>query len=147
MSDIKEANHSSTISRWSVASAIVFVGGMLVGFLSLPDPNAEGVTSEILISWLTTYAVISVLLGGFGQLLRAVAQGASSDAGKNVDGIGKVTSLFGWSLGLPAAVTFAVAKGAPELLLNIVVLFVFSVALVVGLVLLIRFLNVKQSPQ
>ncbi|WP_343320540.1 hypothetical protein AAFM46_16780 (plasmid) [Arthrobacter sp. TMP15] len=56
---------------------------------------------------LTTSLVIGVLLGGVGQLMRTAAHG-SSDGRKTVDGCGKAIGLFGWSLGLLGAVTFAV---------------------------------------
>lgn len=118
-------------SPWIIASLVAYVLGATISFVWAIVALERGTSPEELISLLTVFAVIGLLLGGFGQLMRAAAHGAVSPGGKLTDGLGKVVGLCGWSFGLVGAVMFAMeGTEAPEWLIKLVIwaMFVAPVA-------------------
>lgn len=128
------------LNGWGIAAASLFFIGASTPLFIASIALDGGTTPEWLTSMLTTSLVIGVLLGGVGQLMRTTAHGSKSTGGKRIDGIGKAIGLFGWSLGLLGAVTFAVigtdtpewvmgvgSYGGTALVLLIVVASIFSI--------------------
>lgn len=94
-------------SKWGVAAAATFFVGAAIPIFVESQVMAREPSEVALRSALTTWLVLGLLLGGAGQLIRAAAHGATSVAGKDLDGAGKITGLLGWSLGITGAVMFA----------------------------------------
>ena len=95
-------------SVWGIVAAAAYVLGAAIAFTSAVRLIDGGTTQTALVSVLTTYVIIALLVSGVGQLMRAAAHGAISRGGKRIDGWGKTIGLFGWSLGLVGAVAFSV---------------------------------------
>lgn len=118
---------------WGVIAVLSYIAGTTIAFTTSVTVLNQGTTPEELNGVITSFVVIGVLLAGGGQLMRAATHGATSKAGRQIDGWGKSVGLFGWSLGLMGAVFSAIStKGTPDWVFQFVIYVVvgtFAVAL------------------
>lgn len=121
-------------SWWGVIAVLSYIAGTAIAFTTSITVLDQGTTPDELNGVVTSFVVVGILVAGGGQLMRAAAHGATSKAGRRVDGWGKSVGLFGWSLGLMGAVFSAIStKGTPDWVFPFVILAVvltFSGALV-----------------
>jgi len=115
------SNNGSSVSDRALVQAFVMSAAELI----TPAPAVAGLLAgsyaEAAIAQLgedlrynfIVFVVIGLLLNGIAQLLRAATHGASSIAGKRLDGIGKSAGVLGWSLGITGTVAFRLEDG-PE---------------------------------
>lgn len=116
---------------WVICAPVAYILGAAISFSMASATVDRGTTAEEVISILTTFLLIGLFFAGVGQLMRAAAHGATSRGGKLVDGWGKIVGLFGWSLGLVAAVMFATRDAeTPELLISVAVIVVLVVPVI-----------------
>lgn len=128
-----------------VIAVLSYIAGTAIAFTTSITVLDQGTTPDELNGVITTFVIVGILVAGGGQLMRAAAHGATSKAGRRVDGWGKSVGLFGWSLGLMGAVFSEVSKrGTPDWVFPFVV-FVVVLTFSVVLPLAAKFLVTQES--
>lgn len=113
----KERVTQTPSHNWSVATVFAVGFGLLFAMLGplliLNTSIVQAQRQDAAMLWyLQVCAFAGLLLAGVGQVFRAASHNAErGSTGNRWDGVGKVTGVFGWSLGLTPALVTAIVNG------------------------------------